>query len=262
MKIIQGKQQKPRKLLIYGPHGVGKSTLASGAPRPVFLDVEDGLNDLDVAKTERLTTALDVHGSLVWLGGNEHPYQSVVIDSLDWLERLIWARVAQREEKESIEEIPYGRGYKFALKIWDTMLQSLGSLMTSKQMHVVLLAHAKVAKFSPPDADSYDRYEPALHDLANRLIQEWCDEVLFLNTRIMTRSTDEGFGQKRKIAIGGKDRVIKTSESASVIAKSRCDLPEEMDCETFWQTYLGSKQNIKGVVTEGSSKPKKETVNG
>ena len=36
--IKRGVQQRPQRVIIYGPEGVGKSTLAAGLPAPVLLD--------------------------------------------------------------------------------------------------------------------------------------------------------------------------------------------------------------------------------
>ena len=56
MRVISGKQKAPRKCLLYGTHGIGKSTWAAGAPGCIMLNLEDGLNNIDCQRTEHLTT--------------------------------------------------------------------------------------------------------------------------------------------------------------------------------------------------------------
>ena len=50
MEIIRGKIQKATKTVIYGPEGIGKSTLASKFPDPVFIDTEGSTGRMDVAR--------------------------------------------------------------------------------------------------------------------------------------------------------------------------------------------------------------------
>ena len=48
MNIVSGKQPKARKVLLYGPEGIGKTSLARQFPRPLFLDTERGTGEYDV----------------------------------------------------------------------------------------------------------------------------------------------------------------------------------------------------------------------
>lgn len=56
MKMIRGKQPGAKKVVVYGPEGIGKSTFASKFPDPVFIDTEGSTKDMDVARTETLTS--------------------------------------------------------------------------------------------------------------------------------------------------------------------------------------------------------------
>ena len=105
MKILKGRQVKPRRVLLYGQEGVGKSTWAAMAPRPIFLDFEDGLGDIEVEKTERLTTFGDTLSALGWLYSQEHEYKTVVFDTADWFEKLIHDQVCQNANVSNIEKV-------------------------------------------------------------------------------------------------------------------------------------------------------------
>lgn len=52
MRIIRGKLASAKKVVIYGPEGIGKSTFASKFPDPVFIDTEGSTKDMDVARFE------------------------------------------------------------------------------------------------------------------------------------------------------------------------------------------------------------------
>lgn len=263
--IIRGKRSSPRRALLYGTHGIGKSTWAAQAPRPLVLATEDGLDDVGVDRTPLLTETIDVAKWLIDLSGEEkHEYQTVVIDSLDWLEKLIWKQTCKEGEKKSIEDFGYGKGYTLATRRWEQLLHMLDACR-AKGMNVVLLAHAKVEKFSPPDGDPYDRWLPDLHKSVSPLLQEWADEVLFATYDVKTVSRDEGFGKKRTRAFNDADRVVYTSEAPTHQAKRRIEMPDRLplawtEYQRYWPQTNGSKagSDITGVVVEGSSKKKGE----
>lgn len=229
MRILSGPAPKPRRILLYGQHGVGKSTFASQAPGAIFLNVEDGLGDIDCHRTDKLNSYADVISTISWLAGNDHPYKTVVVDTLDWLEGFIFQAVAAEKSKSEIEDIGYGKGYKFAAKKWHFLLKGFEYLRDAKGMTTIFLAHAKIEKFDNPEGERYDRYEPDLNEIGSSIVQEWCDEVLFASFRVTIVTEDNGFNRTRGRAIGGKERFIRTNESAAAIAKNRLRLPDELE---------------------------------
>jgi hypothetical protein len=104
--IQKGRTAMPRRVMLYGVHGVGKSTFGAMAETPVFITTEEGTNDIDCDRFPLATTFGDVLNSLSALYSEEHGYQTVVIDSLDWLERLIWAEVCAKRGVETIVACP------------------------------------------------------------------------------------------------------------------------------------------------------------
>jgi hypothetical protein len=288
LRIIKGIVPAPRRILLYGQHGVGKSSWAAKAPKPIYVNVEDGLCDLDVDKTPVLRSSNEVYEALMWLGSPEdHGYKTVVVDTLDWFERLIHkAEVEAINDRKikTLADVGFGKGYPRAIPHWDHFLRSLDHLRRAKGMTVVLLAHAKEERVESPEMDSYDRYSIDLHKTASGMLQEWCDEVLFASFRVNTRTEETGFGKERKLAVGGKHRFIRTNESASCIAKNRLGLPDELPME--WDAYAAHMRkpvarpvvdevavvpvpqvveqarqgNIEGLVVDGSSKTIESSV--
>jgi len=234
-RVLSGKNPAPRRVMLYGTHGIGKSTFAASAPKPIFVQTEDGLGEIDCDKLPLATGFPEVMEALSEIYLDEHSYRTVVVDSLDWLERMIWANVCRNRGVESIEDIGYAKGYVFALIHWREFLEGLTALRGDKGMTVVLIAHAKIERFQNPDTESYDRYVPRLHRLAASTIQEWCDEVLFASYKIFTRQTDEGFDRKRTHAIGTGERIIRTQERPAHVAKNRLGLPDELPLD--WKAY-------------------------
>jgi hypothetical protein len=226
--IIAGAQPGPRRMLVYGTAGVGKSTFATCAPKPIVLQTEDGLNEIDTHKFPVARSFDEVIQALAALYSEQHDFRTVVIDSLDWLERLIHAKVCQSRQVASIEDIGYGKGYTVALTYWREVLDGLAALRASRGMAVVLIAHARIERFENPETEAYDRYVPRLHKTAAALITEWCDEVLFATYKVFTKATDEGFNQKRVQGLGAGERVLRTTERPSHLAKNRLALPDEL----------------------------------
>lgn len=269
MKIIKGIVPSPRRIMLYGEHGVGKGTWASKAPAPFFLDIEGGLNDIDCERTEKLSSARSVSEALTWLLHDNHDYKTCVVDTVDWLEQLIHKQIVADENNpkiKSIADIGYGKGYARAVPIWNWFLSQFEQLRSQKKMAIILLSHAKVERYESPESESYDRYSPDLHKSSSSMVQEWCDEVLYASTRVYTKKQDEGFNRSRNVALGGKERYIRTSESASSIAKNRLNLPPELPLE--WSAYMeavkayyaaakpsqSTSVDVSGIVKDGSSR--------
>ncbi len=234
-QIQSGPKLAPRRVMLYGTHGIGKSTFASCAPNPIFIQTEDGLGEIECDKFPLTTSFDEAMTALSELYAEQHPYRTVVVDSLDWLERLIWEQVCNTRNVESIEDIGYAKGYTFALNHWRDFLEGLTALRRDKEMTVILLAHAKIERFENPETESYDRYTPRLHKLASAVVQEWCDEVLFATYKVHTKQTEEGFNKKRAQGIGSGERIVRTTERPAHVAKNRLDLPDELPL--IWDEY-------------------------
>lgn len=226
-QVQRGRVSAPRRTLVYGTHGIGKSTFGSMAEAPIFIQTEDGLAGIDCERFPLATKYREVLAAMSELYTEPHEYRTVVLDSLDWLERLIFAEVCANRGVESIEDIGYGKGYVFALTQWREVLAGLDALRNDRGMNVILIAHAQIERFANPETDTYDRYSPRLQKLASALVQEWCDDVLFATYRIHTKTTNEGFDRKRVQAIGTGERIVRTTERPAHVAKNRLGLPEE-----------------------------------
>lgn len=223
IKITRGRQAAPVKLVAYGVEGIGKTTLASQCPNPLILDTEDGSKRLDVARVsvpdwQSLTLAVRE------LAVDRQGFETIVIDSIDWAERACKEWTCKQHGKKSLEDWPYGKGHVLFAETFATLLDACDRLCDTG-LHVVLVAHTKVVKTSPPDqTEGFDRWELDLDKRTAPSVKEWADAVLFLNYRMRIIEGSDG----RSKGIGGKDRVIYAERSAAYDAKNRFGLPPEM----------------------------------
>src|ERR1019366_10337001 len=96
LNTMKSSGKRPR-ILIYGPQKIGKSSFGALSDRPVFIQTEDGLDAINVDAFP-LTTLTD-NGGLGFKGvmdnlnsllKEEHNFGTVVVDSLDWFEPMVW----------------------------------------------------------------------------------------------------------------------------------------------------------------------------
>ncbi len=228
----------PPSILIHGVAGIGKTTFAAGAPAPVLLPTEDGLGTLDVPHFPVLRTFEQVMEALAALYSEPHEHKTVVVDSLDWLEPLVWQKACADQGWASIEEPGYGKGYAAALDVWRQYLEGLNALRHERGMTVVQIAHTDIRRFDSPEHEPYDRYVIKLHSRAAALLQEHADVVLFANYRISTVKSDVGFNKKITRALGSGERVLYTAERPAFLAKNRYGLPDSLPLS--WEAFAAA----------------------
>lgn len=239
-KVTKGGTMKPPRVLVYGSAGVGKTTFAASARNPIFIPIEDGLGKIDADAFPTPRNYADVRQALDALVNEEHQYRTVVIDSLDWLEPLIWQHTCEKNSWSSIEQPGFGKGYVEALRYWREFLDRLNYLRDQKSMTTILVGHSEIKQFHAPDSEAFDRYIIKLQKSASALVSEHCDVIAFASYKTNTVKAEER-GRVRTRGIGSGERVLYTEERPAWLAKNRFDLPPEMpmDWEEFAKAIAG-----------------------
>ena len=236
MEIITGKQTKPQRVVIYAPEGIGKSTLASQAPNPLFADIESGTGSMDVARLPKPSSWVMFKEQLGVIRKDPMGFQTLVIDTADWAERLCIKYICDTGNKDSIEDFGYGKGFTKTEEEWGRFLDYLTEISDTCNMNIIVLAHAHLKKFEQPDEmGAYDRYEMKLSKKLAPLTKEWADAVLFINYETIVVEDDKTHVKK---AQGGR-RVIHTTHHVCWDAKNRHDLPQKLDFpkEGAWDQF-------------------------
>lgn len=226
------------RVLVYGVEGIGKSTFAAGAPSPVFIQTEDGLGSLAVDHFPVATKVSDVLDAISTLVDGGHDFKTVVIDSLDWLETLIWRDI---EAKYDAKDLAYGKGAMIAADKWREILDGLTALRNDRGMAVILIAHTEIKRFDSPETEPYDRYQPKLQARSSALVREWCDAVLFANYKTLIKKDDVGFNKTVSRGITNGERLLFTSERPAYMAKNRYSLPESIPLS--WEAFESAIAN-------------------
>ena len=230
MQIEKTRITRPPLMLVYGDHKIGKSTFAAGCPKAVFVPTEGGLENLGVDAFPVATHYHDFLRNLNEILKEKHDYKTLVIDSLDWAERLMWQHLCELEGWKQIGDGSYGAGYKLALGRWSEFLDLIRRINSERKMLVVLIAHAKISKFEDPERDNYDRYDLDLHDKSGNLICQAMDIIGFASSKVVTQTKKEGLKTSVKAKIVD-ERVLNLNKAAAYEAGNRYGLPAQIPLE-------------------------------
>nr|DAZ62512.1 MAG TPA: AAA domain protein [Caudoviricetes sp.] len=226
LNITKGKIRRAQKVVIYGPEGIGKSSLAARFPDPVIIDTEGGTAHMDIRRIDKPRSWEEMLAIVKEVANTPGICKTLVIDTADWAEQLITTYLCNKYKQNSIESFGYGKGYTYMAEEFARLLNACDQVIAAG-MHVVVTAHAKMRKFEQPDEmGAYDRWEMKLSKQTAPLLKEWCDMLLFCNyqTFVVTSENDT------KKAQGGK-RVIYTSHHPAWDAKTRVELPDVIDLD-------------------------------
>jgi len=226
----------PSRVVLHGVEGVGKTSFGAHAPSPIFgmARGETGLETLidsgrlgETAHFPEWQTWDEALGSIRSLVEGEHDFKSLVIDTLNGLERLCHEHVCDRDFDNDWTDrgfMGYMRGYEVSLTDWREFLSLLDRLRSERRIAIICLVHTRIERFSNPEGADFDRFGPDMHKKTWGLTHKWADMVLFAN--FYTKTVTDGSSKHR--GAGGNQRVIYTERHAAYDAKNRQGLPTQI----------------------------------
>nr|DAS74402.1 MAG TPA: AAA domain protein [Caudoviricetes sp.] len=263
MKITKGKRARAQKVVIYGTEGIGKSSLASQFPEPLFIDTEGSTDNMDVARLDKPTSWIMLNNQIAFIKANPTVCKTLVIDTIDWAESLCVDNLCAMHGKKGIEDFGYGNGYVYAKEEMGRFLNKLQDLIEIG-INVVLTAHAQIRKFELPDEmGSYDKYELKLGKKTSSqtapLVKEWADLLLFCNYKTYLVSQEKSTKKKAQ----GNQRVMYTEHNPAWDAKNRHGLPSELPLDYASIAHIFKtevKEEVKKTVQTEFKDEKKEQL--
>lgn len=223
MQVIKQATPTAPKLMIYGLSGVGKSTLASKLKNPIFIDMEGGLNYMDVARTPTLTSyasVLKVLGELFNIAeAGKREYDTIVIDSVDWLVRKVVEKAAGIDKNKLDETLNrsnggYGNGKQVLENHIRTYLLPLLVTLNKQGYGICLIAHADRKVLMNSDGSDVEQIAPKIDVNTMNVFIEWADNVFFLKRdisgeRVLVLESDDVALAKNRL---GRTGEVKLSE--------------------------------------------------
>lgn len=244
IKTKKGNPNRPVRAMIYGVEGVGKSTLGAKSDNPIFITPEGGTDRLTDSKGNpidempNILTWDDVRNAVRMLATEAHVFETVVLDSADWIEKLCHAQIIGKSGK-SITTCNggYGAGYRQSEIMHKELIDDLAVLRERRGMNVIITAHAAVRIVKDPSMpEDYESFEIKCHEMVSSLYREWVDVLLFARFRTFVNPSST---QKAR-AISDGTRVAYASKQPSFQAKNRYGMPAELPfTEDFWNVLNG-----------------------
>lgn len=214
MKVINGITPTAPKIMIFGLSGSGKSTLASKLDKPIFLDLEGGLNYIDCARTEQILDLDTFYTYLVDLYRGEKEYNTIVVDSVDWLVRKVTEKAAGIDKNNLDMTLNksnggYGNGGQVKENHIRTKLLPTLMALNKKGYGICLVAHAERKSLMDEDGYNTDRITPKIDEKTMNVFVEWCDEVFYLKKnqdgdRTLVLDGDDNILAKNRLGLHGE----------------------------------------------------------
>jgi energy-coupling factor transporter ATP-binding protein EcfA2 len=191
LNITRGRIIQALKVILYGPEGIGKTTLAACFPGVVFIDTEGSTKSFDVARLPAPTSWEMLVAEVQEVLNHADEVGTLCIDTADWAEKLCSQAVCQKGGKTGIEDYGYGKGYVYMAEEFGRLLDACSQL-TDRGVNVVFTAHCQQRKVELPDQmDTYDKYELKCSKQISPLLKEWADMVLFAGSPFEVMSSPE-----------------------------------------------------------------------
>jgi hypothetical protein len=229
MKPIFGRQKEPWKALIYGVPGIGKSTLASKAPKPFMFDLERRLGRIDAHKSEYIRSWEDLKSWMNWFMEND--YETAVFDTYSGLEKILAEKILKDDGdgKLSLADFGYQRGFDL-LASHVSLFLNMVDMIVDNGRNVLIVGHEKIEKLERPDSENFDRYSLEAHKKCLPILASRMDAILLAKYETLVKNKDEkNFQNKaKKRAVGDGTRLLYTEERPWRLAKNSFNLPEKI----------------------------------
>ena len=243
--ISKAATRKAFKLGIYGPEGIGKSSLMALCPQlSSVADIEGSQMDFDTPKVQGIESWSDLRAWVQSVGEGIHGIDSIT-RAEDWAaQHVIESKKSNEGLKatDSLEDFKYGAGVTFVCDEFRKLLGDIDATV-KRGASFVLVSHARINRFKNPDGSDYIRYEPRLIDTpkGSNMLQfvQFLDHLAFIDL-------DKVISKDRKVT-GSGTRTIYLDTSPSRLSKCRGipadPIPFDQGSTALWDIILPTINN-------------------
>jgi hypothetical protein len=213
-----------RGVLLVGPPKLGKTTFAYGAPAPVFIQADEGgLSVLPGEVAHAVPTAWDrypgsdphehtVIGLVNAILEGQHEYGTLVLDTINRIELMIWRWICKIGQVDSIElyEKGWGKGFIKALEEVNRLIDILHKIKARRGMHWIAISHQTVKNAKDPTQDDYERAMMQMNEKSASAWEGAADCIIYAQPEVQTfdHINKDQKGERRKVEITGRTIAI------------------------------------------------------
>lgn len=203
---------------------VGKTTLAAEIENALIASFEWGSNALHLVNVSPMKRWQDWRDTVKQLIRDKDKIRAdgrrlqdamstIVIDTADEAYKLCEKYICQRENIESIKEIPYGGGYK----LLDEEFMSGFRDLAFEGYGLFFISHEKDKTLKNDNGQEYTKIIPALPDRPYNLINKMVDTIIYL--RQVSVPNGDTVEQKRYLFFRGDDRFLAGSRFHYIVPR-------------------------------------------
>lgn len=221
------------RITIFGAPGIGKSTLASQFPDPLFIMTEQtGL--VGVKAIQPPSTFSEFWKNIKdLLKEEELPFKTIVVDSVSKLDNLVVNHILASElpRKDGSKATTlatacggYGAGFQYASNLHKAV-KAMFDEFQDRRITVVYIGHLATVKHKAPDMEDFDKYSIEMSgEKSKSPYIDDVDLVCFCRLKSYVSDTDSG----RTLVHSTNERVIYTGVSDGHVSKNRFAMPNEL----------------------------------
>ena len=254
-------KRRPIQAVLYGPPGVGKTSMLAHIPGVgFFLDpTDDGIADLvDWGQTPepRVVEVISSFNKLVKtcerIALGKYDIEAAVFDNLTGFELICFQYHCDKyfdNDWSSEGFYSWGKGPKNAAKVdWPRFLQATKDIREQQGIDVWLIGHSEIRTFQNQTVPDFDRHTPELDKKIWGMTHKESTTILFYTYEVdveTRKAKGSILFRKGKVDSSSERRVIYTVDGGNWLAKNRFGLNPCIDCgsngqEAYeaWETAL------------------------